>query len=229
MNLLEHITIDGRVDRQAGVIRGVSILGKHSANNREYSDQAMRDAARLYEGARVRINHPSRREPYRERGLEEEFGVLQNVKVEGNRVRGDLHFVKNHPDADWILERAERFPNTIGLSHNADGKSTNRNGRTVVESLSRVNSVDLVNEPATTGGLFESNRSYQGDIAAVMQGRSYEPATSAPARKSGMKRPSRGSREVIIESVQLELDRKRGIPTTYDDCRAEFLRSIAHC
>lgn len=228
MNLLEHVTIDGRVDRQAGVIRGVSILGKHSANGREYSDQAMRDAARLYEGSRVRINHPSRREPYRERGLEEEFGVLRNVKVEGNRVRGDLHFVKSHPDADWILERAERFPNTIGLSHNADGKSVNRNGRTVVESLSRVNSVDLVNEPATTGGLFEAKSSYQGDIVAAMQGNSYEPVTP-PARKLGAKRPSRGSREAVIESVQLELDRKRGLPATYDECRAEFLRSIAHC
>lgn len=155
-SFLEHVVMEGRVDRAAGIIRGVSILGRTSVNGREYSDTAMRDAARLYEGARVRINHPDRRNPYRERSLSEEFGTLKNVRLEGSRVKGDLHFVKSHPDAEWILERAERFPDKLGLSHNADGKSSRRGGREVVESLSRVVSVDLVNEPATTGGLFES-------------------------------------------------------------------------
>lgn len=49
-----------QVDRDAGVIRGVRILGRSSRNGREYSDQALTQAARLYEGLGVNLNHPDR-------------------------------------------------------------------------------------------------------------------------------------------------------------------------
>jgi hypothetical protein len=55
-----------------------------------------------------------------------------------------------------FLERADRFPEKIGLSHNADGKANRKGGRLIVESISRVNSVDVVRNPATNKGLFES-------------------------------------------------------------------------
>ena len=38
----------GRVDRSAGLIRGVKILGRHSKNGRTYSENAMRQAVELY-------------------------------------------------------------------------------------------------------------------------------------------------------------------------------------
>ncbi|MCI0358135.1 MAG: hypothetical protein L0211_06615 [Planctomycetaceae bacterium] len=180
--LLERVALApaGRIDRAAGIIYGVSILGRESSNGRTYSDQAMRDAARLYEGERVRINHPERSDRHQQRRLNEEFGVLRNCRVAGDRVRGDLYYVKSHPDAEWILERIERFPDRIGLSHNADGKATRSlSGHTVVESIARVVSVDIVNEPATTGGIFESHDSDSGprlpqsaaELAAAMSGK----------------------------------------------------------
>jgi hypothetical protein len=156
--LLETCVGGGRIDRQAGIIFKVKILGKESANRRTYSDQALRDAARLYEGARVNVNH-DRQNPNRERGIAEEFGTLRNVSRCGNGVYGDLHFLKSHPLADLVIEKAERFPDKIGLSHNADGQSTVKlSGHEVVESIRRVNSVDLVLNPATNRGLFESRR-----------------------------------------------------------------------
>ena len=46
------------VDRQAGVIRGVKILGLESRNGRSYLPEALSQAAPLYEGAKVNVNHP---------------------------------------------------------------------------------------------------------------------------------------------------------------------------
>ena len=46
------------VDRLAGVIRGVKILGLESRNGRTYLPEALAAAAPLYEGAKVNVNHP---------------------------------------------------------------------------------------------------------------------------------------------------------------------------
>ncbi len=46
-----------RVDRQQGVIRGVKILGLQSRNGRVYRPEALVEAAPLYEGAKVNVNH----------------------------------------------------------------------------------------------------------------------------------------------------------------------------
>ncbi|HUE71003.1 MAG TPA: hypothetical protein VMP01_08950 [Pirellulaceae bacterium] len=155
VNLREEAYGDPRIDKAAGVIRGVKILGRHSANNREYSDSALDDAARLYEGARVCFDH-DRQNPHRERAVMESIGVLKNTRRKGGDVFGDLHYLKAHPNAGLLLEYAERFPRSIGLSHNADGKGSRRGGKFIVESIGRINSVDLVLNPATNNGLFES-------------------------------------------------------------------------
>jgi hypothetical protein len=156
MQFLETVYSDSpAIDKENGVVRGVKVLGRESANSRTYSDQAMDDAARLYEGTEVNIDH-DRKEPHRERGLLEGFGVLKNVSRKSDGVYADLHFLKSHPATNLFLERADRFPDKIGLSHNADGKANRKGGRLIVESISRVNSVDVVRNPATNKGLFES-------------------------------------------------------------------------
>jgi len=148
-----------RVDRDKGVIYGVKILGRHSKNGREYSDAALDQAVKLYEGAKVNVDHPARNrpgEPIQDRGLMERFGVLRSVRREGDSVHGDLHYFKSSASTEQILEMAEKCPETFGLSHNAEGKTTTRNGRVIVETLHKVHSVDVVDDPATTAGLFES-------------------------------------------------------------------------
>jgi hypothetical protein len=146
----------GRVDRENGVIRGVKILGKHSKNGRTYSDQALNDAARLYEGVKVNVDHPSRDKPNAERSFMEGFGSLRNVQRKGDGVYGDLHFLKSHPSAEVICEAAERFPEQFGLSHNAEGQTHYEGSQLIVESIESVQSVDIVGRPATNNGLFES-------------------------------------------------------------------------
>lgn len=143
-----------KVDRDAGVIRGVKILGRESKNGRTYSDRAMREAATLYEGRKVNIDHMMREGS--ERPFRDVFGELRNVHMKEGAVYGDLHFLKSHPLAEQVCEAAERFPTQFGLSHDAEGRTARQGGKLIVESVIAVHSVDLVNTPATNAGLFES-------------------------------------------------------------------------
>lgn len=145
-----------KVDRTAGVIRGVLVLGRKSKNGREYSDAALRKGCGLYEGCRVNINHPRRGEETQDRGLADRFGKLQGCVVAEAGIVGDLPFLKSHPMAPQICESAERMPELMGLSHNAQGRVENRGGKFIVEEILSVRSVDLVSDPATTKSLFES-------------------------------------------------------------------------
>jgi len=145
-----------QVDRDLGVIHGVKILGRESRNNRTYTESAMDQAAKFYEGIDVNIDHPDKRSPHDNRRMDEGIGVLRNIKRRGDGVYGDLHYLKSHPVTEMVLERAERMPNRFGLSHNADGRTVIRKGREVVESIDSVESVDLVRNPATVNNLFES-------------------------------------------------------------------------
>lgn len=144
------------IDRVAGVIRGVKILGATSRNGRDYSPQALREAAAIYEGLGVNTNHPNRSTPNASRTVEEGVGWLENVTVKPDGVYGDLNVIKSHPLANTLFEVAERKPNRFGLSHNAAGDVVERRGRRIVESIKSVRSVDLVQNPATVNSLFES-------------------------------------------------------------------------
>jgi len=153
-----------QIDRENAVIHGVKILGKRSKNNREYTDAAMDQAAGLYEDIRVNVDHPHRRGDdgkltpvISDRSIADGFGVIKGSHHRrGQGVYGDLHYLKSHPLAEMVIERADRMPHTFGLSHNADGEVSHRNGTMIVEGVERVKSVDLVDQPATNAGLFES-------------------------------------------------------------------------
>ena len=175
-----------KIDREAGVIRDVKILGRASKNGREYSSEALDQAVTLYEGAKVNVDHPARNrpgEPPQDRGVLERFGVLRNVRREGDGVFGDLHYLKSSKSAEQILEMAEKFPETFGLSHNAEGKTTTRNGRVIVETLHRVHSVDVVDDPATTAGLFESTNQ-ETEMTATTIGKILESAAKDKVAKA---------------------------------------------
>jgi hypothetical protein len=144
------------VDREAGVIRGVKILGAESKNGRTYSPKAMKDAAAMYEGMGVNTNHPSRDKPGVERPIQDGIGWLEGVEVKADGVYGNLHIVKAHAMANSMFEIAERKPDRLGLSHNASGVTSQNKGKTVVESIESVRSVDIVQNPATNNSLFES-------------------------------------------------------------------------
>lgn len=145
--------VEGNIDEKAGVIRRCKLLGTSSLNNRVYEETARKKAAGLYENCPVRIDH---KPDEFERPIIDDIGVLRNITEEGGGVYGDFHYLTTHPLADTIVERARRFPESFGFSHQADGLVEVRDdGVEHVVDIVSVESVDLVNRPATNKSLFE--------------------------------------------------------------------------
>lgn len=144
------------VDAESGVIRGVKLLGYESANGRVYPKETVARAVNLYEGAKVNVDHPSQR-PDAPRNYGDRIGVIRNVRVEqgDGGLRGDFHANPKHQLFEQLSWDAQHAPQSVGFSHNIQGRTSRRDGKTVVEEITRVQSVDLVADPATTRGLFE--------------------------------------------------------------------------
>jgi hypothetical protein len=144
-----------RVDRTAGIIRGVKLLGLTSRNGRRYRENALRDAIGLYEGAKVNINHP-KGHPLAPRDYQDRLGVVRSVHfLAGDGLFGDLHFNPKHALSEQLVWDAEHAPQNVGMSHNVLARTALDGDEIVVEAITDVQSIDLVADPATTRGLYE--------------------------------------------------------------------------
>jgi hypothetical protein len=156
--LCEYVNSRGlhiEIDRQAGVIRGVKVLGLESKNGRTYLPEALSQAVSLYEGAKVNVNH-AKGAPFGPRDYQDRLGAIRAARFHpGQGLFGDLHFNPKHALAEQLLWDAEHAPENVGLSHNVQARTSLKEGRTIVEGIAMVHSVDLVADPATTQGLFE--------------------------------------------------------------------------
>lgn len=156
-SLLEYADSRGAtlaVDRETGVIRGVKILGAQSRNGRVYPHETLLKARELYEGAKVNVNHP-KGAPTAPRDYQDRIGLIRNVSVAEGGLFGDLHFNPRHGLAAQLEWDARHAPENVGLSHNVTARTAQRNDTVVVEAITRVVSVDLVADPASTHGLYE--------------------------------------------------------------------------
>lgn len=143
------------------VLEGVKFLGAHSVNTNpdgtknEYPTATRKAALPLYEGAAVYLNH---RAPgsKAERGYQEKLGRLREVRAEESGSYGSLHVNPRHPLAEQIAWDAENAPDSLGLSHDANGTGRAQGRSRLIEAITKVNSVDLVSAGATTCSLFES-------------------------------------------------------------------------
>lgn len=157
-NVLEFCDLSSprrKIDKENGVVSGVKILGVKSRNNRVYPIETLRDAAPLYENAKVNVNHPDG-SPNESRKYQDRVGSIKNVTLQENGLYGDFHFNPKHPLAEQMLWDAEKAPENFGFSHNVEAVVRLENGAQIVDKIVRVRSVDLVADPATTSGLFES-------------------------------------------------------------------------
>lgn len=153
--ILDHGIDVKAVDLVKGIIPNVKIAGfKSPSHGREYDPAALKDALPLYESAAVNIDHTEVGTP----PMAKRFGFVKNARfVENDGVRGDIHFNPKHPMADHVMWLAEHAPGKLGMSHHAYGAvGRGGSGALVVKKINRVKSVDIVTDPATTAGLFES-------------------------------------------------------------------------
>lgn len=144
---------DGRVDRAKGIIQGVKLMGFDSLNGRSYN----KPSQSLFEGVRVRLDHYAEEDdpspPSPEFG--DNWGFIRNARVTESGVFGDIVYNPTHPDVPSILWWAENNPTVGGFSPITWGyESFNAAGETIMDIV-KVESVDLVDRPATTHGFFE--------------------------------------------------------------------------
>ena len=174
-----------KIDREAGVIKGVKVIGFKSRNGREYTPKALKEALSMYEGAKVYVDHKAEGRNFHER-----WGKLRNCSfVEGKGVFGDLHYLQESPLTKTILEAITRF-NDSGLSHDADGIMESVSGKNVVTKIERVHSVDFVESPATNSNLFESFEMKTKILAALREAVDQKPIAQLLARLAESKQVS---------------------------------------
>ena len=219
--LLEYATVDrasAKVDRAANVIRGVKLLGWESQNGRTYTRQALQKALPLYEGVPVYFDHLK---PGAERAYVDRFGETFNVRLTESGLVGDVKYNPNHPRAEQVLFDVENGTSKVGFSPDHYGDGPVRNGKRIVETISKVKSVDIVANPATNRSFSESAGLQESALASAIFGavsvvrdgqRSFaESITGSPAPgeathfAEGIRNPDPFSREAQAASAAKRL------------------------
>lgn len=174
-------------DSDSGLISGVKILGLTSRNGRVYPPEVLREAAPLYEGAKVNINHVSKEAARLPRDYRDRIGTVSNVVFKENSgLFADFHYNPNHAQAKQLLWDAHNAPNNVGFSHCVEAVFHQENDLSVIDKIVRVISVDLVADPATTNGLFESEEAEGCELEV----RSEEGGVNASASQNPLATPN---------------------------------------
>ena len=94
--------------------------------------------------------------PLSPRDYQDRIGAIRNVRFEAESLFADFHFNPKHALAEQLAWDARHSPEHVGFSHNVQAKTHASGKELIVDAILEVQSVDLVADPATTGGLFES-------------------------------------------------------------------------
>lgn len=158
--LMECFSLDEAVqfDDANGVIKGASMLTgmKESGNKTFYTEKALAEAQTRYEGAKMFIDHPAPDKRNQNRSVMDFGGVFKNVRLDGAKVRGDLHLVESKRSSLMAISKMK--PDGIGFSIKDRGYGTEKNGVLFVEGFDprATFSVDMVCDPSTNKDLFEA-------------------------------------------------------------------------
>lgn len=178
------------VDQDNGVIGGVAIITEgwvlghtdFASGLRIFADavtlQQIMDSAQTYEtGLKVKADHGS--------GIFAVCGFLNNFRIDGPVLRGDLTVLKTDPNYSKLFEMARMIPDAFGLSVSFSGADEVTLDRCLAR-CTEIYSADLVSEPAANPtGLFARRKvDGAGKVnMAVAKPASPAPAQDAPAAK----------------------------------------------
>ena len=158
----------GAIDAEAGVIRGVSLITKgpalgHGVMIDDKTLEQVKTAAEQYAGGlKVKLDHSS--------GAGDIIGYIDTLRIDGEKLLGDMHLLQNSPHRDYILEIAQRIPDTFGLSIAFSGPSEKSADKlTTLQRCSEIYSVDLVSEPAANPSGFFARKLKQLQTGEVEQ------------------------------------------------------------
>jgi hypothetical protein len=152
-------SISGRVDREAGIIRGAAVItGGVTARGHdlEVDDKTLEQivtCGNTKGRVQVKLNH---KDP---QALQSICGYLEGFRREGDKVVADWHLLKSHEEYDKLMERAERMPDCFGLSAAFAGppKGEKLKSGKAAARCEELLAVDCVAMPAANPqGLFEA-------------------------------------------------------------------------
>ena len=119
----------------------------------------------MAEGLPAYANHVSPELAFKPRDVRDLIGRHQNVRYDPTTqtVRSDLHVLAHH--SPWVFGLAERLGDVVGNSLVSRGAVRMEGDTEVVEQIQQLRSADLVSDPASTKGLFESIQVWPPSLA----------------------------------------------------------------
>jgi hypothetical protein len=135
----------GEIDFDAGIIRNVSVMTKGPARGHELMiddttlEQVLSAANEFQNGVKVKVDHGG--------GVFSIVGSVKNFRIEGDKLKADLHLLKTAEKVAHILELARELPDTFGMSVSIHGQHETKDGETYAR-CSRIRSCDIVTDPA---------------------------------------------------------------------------------
>jgi hypothetical protein len=155
----------GRVDRQAGVIYGVSLISTgpvlgHGLYADHITLQSVLSACQKVGNLKVKVNHTT--------DIQSICGTLSNYRIDGQKLLADLTLLKSNTSYEWVLDIAEKLPSQIGLSIAFAPETVDKNGKKFVRCV-EIYSCDIVDAPASNSdGLFDDGGLAATNVSTVV-------------------------------------------------------------
>lgn len=149
-----------KVDEIKGVVAGVAVitvgpaLGHGVLVDATTLEQVKACAEQFAGGLKVKMDHYS--------AVSEIVGYLHGFRIDGDVLRADLYLLESAPARAYVLEIAQKIPDTFGLSIAFSGideriAGTRPEEDIVLARCSEIYSADLVDDPAANpSGLFST-------------------------------------------------------------------------
>jgi hypothetical protein len=141
-----------RIDRESGVISGVSVITEGLAKTHDKVVDAktlrtVKESADSYPGGlKVKMEHGT--------DAKDIVGVLKSFRIDGSQLRADLHLLKNSQWFSQVIEMAETIPDLFGLSISFSCEIEEVDGLKCARCV-EIYSADIVDTPAANAnGLF---------------------------------------------------------------------------
>jgi hypothetical protein len=133
------------IDAELGIIKNVSVMTKGPARGHNLIiddttlEQVLSAASEFQKGVKVKVDHGG--------GVFSIVGSVRNFRIEGEKLKADLHLLKTADKASHILELARELPDTFGMSVSIHGQHETIGDETYAR-CNRIRSCDIVTDPA---------------------------------------------------------------------------------
>jgi len=141
-----------RIDRESGVIFGVSVITEGLAKTHDKVIDAktlrtVKESAESYPGGlKVKMEHGT--------DAKDIVGVLKGFRIDGPQLKADLHLLRNSQWFSQVIEMAETIPDLFGLSISFSCEIEEIDGLKCARCV-EIYSADIVDTPAANAnGLF---------------------------------------------------------------------------